>query len=596
MIPANMGAALADHLWQSTLFAAAAALLVLALRRNYARVRYWLWLTASLKFLLPFSLLVAAGSRLGRSAARATAAPAFSMAVEWISQPFTAPAVPPPAPQATAPDAASAIPAILLAVWLCGFAAVAVSWWTRWRRMRAAVRAATPLAVGAGVPVLSSPALIEPGVFGVFRPVLVLPEGIVDHLAPAQLRAILAHELCHVRRRDNLAGALHMAVEALFWFHPLVWWLGARLVEERERACDEEVLRLGNDPAVYAEGILKTCRYYLESPLVCASGVTGSDLKERIVRILNGRKAYRLALEKKLLLAAAAVAAVAGPVGFGLMNAPAGRAQSQAEAGPAETFEVASIKPDKSGGRGARMMNSPGRFRATNITLKMLIRMAYGVQDFQITGGPGWMNSDAYDVEAKEPAGADAVSPMNMDESRRRADEERRKKMVRALLADRFQLKLHRETKELPVYALVVAKNGPKLKESDLPADAKGPGPGGKFRGMMMGPGQVTGNGVTLEFLATALSGTLGRPVVDQTGLKGAYDLKLEWTPDEGQRRMMMVMKGGPGAGPGEAPPPDASGPSVFTAIQEQLGLKLESKKGPVEILVIEHAEQPSEN
>ncbi|MCL5745355.1 MAG: M56 and DUF3738 domain-containing protein, partial [Acidobacteria bacterium] len=495
------------------------------------------------------------------------------------------------------PDATSMLPAILFAVWLCGFAAVAVSWRTRWRRMRAAVRAATPLAVEAGVPVLSSRALIEPGAFGIFRPVLLLPEGIVDHLAPAQLQAILAHELCHVRRRDNLAGALHMAVETIFWFHPLVWWLGTRLVEERERACDEEVLRLGNAPEVYAEGILKTCRYYLESPLVCAAGVTGSDLKERIARILNGRRAHRLALEKKLLLAAAAMTAVVGPIGFGLMNAPAGRAQSQVEAAPAETFEVASIKPNKSGERNVRMMNSPGRFRATNVSLKMLIRMAYGVQDFQITGGPGWMNSDTYDVEAKEPGRADAVSPMNMDENQRKADEERRKRMVQALLADRFQLKLHRETKDLPVYALVVAKNGPKLKESEIPADAKGPGPGGKFRGMMMGPGQLSGDGATLEFLATALSNTLGRPVLDQTGLKGLYDFKLQWTPDEGQRRMMMVMKGGPGAGSGDAPPPpDASGPSVFTAIQEQLGLKLESKKGPVEILVIDHAEQPSEN
>ena len=99
--------------------------------------------------------------------------------------------------------------------------------------------------------------LFEPGVFGVFRPVLLLPEGIIEKLTAAQLQAILAHELCHVRRRDNLATAMRMLVEAMFWFHPLVWWMGARLVEERERACDEEVLRKGSDPRTYAEGILK---------------------------------------------------------------------------------------------------------------------------------------------------------------------------------------------------------------------------------------------------------------------------------------------------------------------------------------------------
>src|SRR6185312_10120322 len=144
------------------------------------------------------------------------------------------------------------------------------------------------------LPTLSSPALLEPGVFGILRPVLLLPEGITDRLTSEHLSAILAHELCHVRRRDNLTAAIHMAVEAIFWFHPLIWWLGVRLVEERERACDEEVLRLGNKPHVYAESILKTCQFYLESPLTCMSGVTGSDLKRRVVRIMTQRIVDRL--------------------------------------------------------------------------------------------------------------------------------------------------------------------------------------------------------------------------------------------------------------------------------------------------------------
>lgn len=136
--------------------------------------------------------------------------------------------------------------------------------------------------LGIGVPALSSASIIEPGIFGVFRPVLLLPEGIGDRLAPAELQAILAHELCHLRRRDNLAALMHMVVEAVFWFHPLVWWLGARLMDERERACDEEVLRRGSEAEAYAEGILKVCELYLQSPLKCVAGVTGANLRKRI--------------------------------------------------------------------------------------------------------------------------------------------------------------------------------------------------------------------------------------------------------------------------------------------------------------------------
>src|SRR5262249_35922462 len=149
----------------------------------------------------------------------------------------------------------------------------------------------------------------EPGVFSVFRTVLLLPDSIVDRLAPAELQAILAHELCHVRRRDNLAALMHMAVEAVFWFHPLVWWLGARLMDERERACDEEVLRMGSEAEAYAEGILKVCELYLQSPLRCVPGVTGANLKKRIEVIMANRPMLSLNLPKKLGLTLAGILA-----------------------------------------------------------------------------------------------------------------------------------------------------------------------------------------------------------------------------------------------------------------------------------------------
>ena len=152
------------------------------------------------------------------------------------------------------------------AVWFCGFVVVAAGWAREWLRIRAIVRAASPLPLDLPIQVVATAARLEPGVVGMFRPVLLLPEGITARLTQAQLQAVLAHELCHVRRRDNLTAAVHMLVEALFWFHPLVWWLGARLVDERERACDEEVLQLGGEPQAYAESILRVCEFYLESP------------------------------------------------------------------------------------------------------------------------------------------------------------------------------------------------------------------------------------------------------------------------------------------------------------------------------------------
>jgi uncharacterized protein (TIGR03435 family) len=170
--------------------------------------------------------------------------------------------------------------------------------------------------------------MIEPGVVGILRPVLLLPEKIVDRLSPAQLSSILAHENCHVQRRDNLTAAIHMVVEAIFWFHPAVWWIERRLVEERERACDEAVLQLGNEAEVYAETILNVCKFYVESPVPCISGVTGSELKQRIHRIMSMQIALKLDLNRKLLLIAIGILAISIPMISGLLRVTEVRAQS----------------------------------------------------------------------------------------------------------------------------------------------------------------------------------------------------------------------------------------------------------------------------
>ncbi len=213
-------------------------------------------------------------------------------------------------------------------------------------------------------------------------------------------------------------------------------------------------------------------------------------------------------------------------------------------------FEAAVIKPSKvADGSISNSFDNSGRFTATNTSLKLFILIAYQVRE--IEGGPAWMDSATFDITAKPETAA------NKDQGRL---------MLRALLADRFQLKFHMETRELPILQLVVAKNSPHLAEGK-----------DKFDSMSGRPGILTGTAATMKHLAGNLSSVLGRQVFDKTGLPGYYDFKLEFTP--------------------EGTPPDrTTGPSLYTALQEQLGLKVESAKGPVEILVIDHAEKPSEN
>jgi beta-lactamase regulating signal transducer with metallopeptidase domain len=227
MIPA-----FTNHLWQSTLLALLAGLLTLVLRGNRAQTRYWVWMAASIKFVVPFSLLVMMGGQLSWRTAPGIEAPAMAAAIGQTAQTIMAPVADARVVKATAIDP---VPVVGF-VWGWGVLVVLYHWLARWRSVRAVVRAAAPLELDFPVPVRTSKSSIEPGVFGIVRPVLLLPAGIVERLTPEQLQAILLHEANHMRRRDNLTAFLHMLVEAMFWFHPLVWWIGTRLVDERERA------------------------------------------------------------------------------------------------------------------------------------------------------------------------------------------------------------------------------------------------------------------------------------------------------------------------------------------------------------------------
>jgi uncharacterized protein (TIGR03435 family) len=758
---------LTNHLWQSTLFAVAAGLLTAAFRGNKAQVRHCIWFSASLKFLLPFALLMSLGSYLERTPSlQKIAVPVVSESVLQIAEPFSA-------TSSYVPPARRAIDwaPIAFLVWACGFAAMIVIRLRGWLRIRVAVRASNQIDISGSVEIRASPGLLEPGVVGFFRPILLLPAGIVERLTPLQLQAVLAHEMCHIRRRDNLTSAIHMMVEAVFWFHPFVWYIGARMVEERERACDEAVLSLGGEPRDYAEGILGVCKLYVESPLVCVSGVTGANLKRRIEAIITNRTGRRLNRAKKFVLASAGVAVLIGPVALGLMigipnsvvraqapvvvpapvNTPSAQAatppvaepatppasgpiqdhrllallfdfdtttsdqQSRArqaalrfvrdqmsasdrvavmaaeegkptvvsdftddktvlesaiqnlnptavsgsplsriaatvkilgalpgkkalmyfsapiprgpddqaeldrtinaallanvaiypidmsaatgqliplaalggrsmapQAAPIQTpapqqdsgagpegpnakllvFDAASIKPFSGGGGGRNgglgvnppraiggsLRFPPGRVVSApaGVTARKVILEAFHLNQYQLSGGPGWLDSDRFELEAKAEG----------------ASENQLRQMLKTLLAERFKLVAHRETKEMPVYALMVGRNGPQFHEwkdgDPLPEFGSG-SHATTFRDVG-----------TMRRLADVLSAgpDLGRPVLDKTGLKGTYLFYAEW--DEGEE--------------------------FLPALQQQLGLKLESQRGPVDNLVIDHIDKPTAN
>jgi uncharacterized protein (TIGR03435 family) len=234
-------------------------------------------------------------------------------------------------------------------------------------------------------------------------------------------------------------------------------------------------------------------------------------------------------------------------------------------------FDVVSIKPSAPDAHNNFMIRSfpGGSLRMIGVPLRMMIMDAYGVKVFQVSGGPDWIRTARWDLEAKAD-GFEGRIPRTQEDA-----------MMQAAMADRFQLRIHRETKRMPVYALRVDKNRPKLAPHT-----------GQDHGIRSSYGSFTVKQGTVGSLADAISRDLGRVVIDRTGLKGDYDYTLQWTPEPGE--------GGPESiGLPPAPPephPTTNGPSLFTALREQLGLRLVAEKGPVQIIVIDSVAKPSEN
>jgi uncharacterized protein (TIGR03435 family) len=568
--------ALANHLWQSTLFALVVPLFALSLKQNRAAIRCWLWTATSVKFLIPFALLMSIGSQFQWRTASPMSQPGMVSVMKGISVPFT-PATTSPVRNVSPKPAAktSRVPVVLASVWPFGCAVVLLAWLREWNRMRKIIKTASPLSLNIPIAVRSTPARVEPGVAGILRPVLLLPEGICDRLTEKQFESILAHELCHVRRRDNLAALVHMIVETIFWFHPLVWWIERRLMEERERACDEEVLRLTNDGQTYAEGILNVCKLYAETPVICMSGVSGANLRKRIETIMARPNLRELNFSRKALLVCRAIAALAGPITIGVRHSTALAAQAVQYTSGLTTvanrkFDVASVKENTAPPE-MWQLNPPrnGGLMLTNMPLRKIIASSFRIQD-TVVEGPSWIDSVRYDVAAKGPD-PNAGYPEVWE-------------MMRNMIADRFKLKYHIEERERPIFALTVAKGGHKLKKPEDGPCAKQIKAGEHCANLRFSAFNIGITNMPIQNLIGGLARIMpDRPIVDRTGLTGNYDLDVSWADESRPAN-------------GELRPGALDVAALITAFQEQAGLKLESARGPVLFLVIDHVEKASSN
>jgi bla regulator protein BlaR1 len=425
--------ALIDHLWQSTLFCAAVGSITLALRANGAAVRHALWMLASVKFLIPFSVLYTVGAAAGLPTP-VESQPAFFVETMGHTLAAATPVLSPATVLGAAPGISA--PAVLLFVlWLAGAAFVASRWYVGWRAADRLIRAARP-APGSPLDARVTEADIEPSVARVFDPVVLLPAALLRRLEPAQLNAVLAHEYEHIARNDVLKDHLHRLVATLFWFHPLVWWIGRRLVDERERACDEGVLARGFDPGDYAAGILAVCRHCRGAdarPTYGTSGALAGDLTTRIRHILRSAPPAAMGLLKALALVVCTMAAATVPLFAGALDGDARRRTVAAmhETQLRDAVVTVSVSADARAPRSLAARDREVALR--NFSLRELVALAYDVAPSQVMGGGVWLDQPRYDFRVEVPGGMsqpDDLEPLAL------------RGLVNKLLASRFDLQI----------------------------------------------------------------------------------------------------------------------------------------------------------
>jgi uncharacterized protein (TIGR03435 family) len=481
----------------------------------------------------------------------------------------------------------------LLWVVITWFAGVAVFWarlaggWVVAARMRSVlVRCAPPewqdtlrklgerIGLSSPVKLLVSGMVEVPAVVGWLRPVVLVPVGALAGLPAEHLEALLLHELAHIRRHDYLFNILQSVAEALLFYHPAVWWVSGHIRAERELCCDDVAVSVTGDALTYARALAQL-ESYRPAHLSAAVAAHGGSLSDRIARLLGRpRPAVRTGPGPGVL----AVSILLVAAGYALFGQSGAHPSFQAASIKRNTFNWSEPTHHAMGGG----YQPGGRLHLANLSLVGLIQFAYADHDSahwlplppsQVAGGPAWTRTDGYDIDAK-PEGTTDPRHMWL--------------MLQTLLADRFKLALHRERRELPVYDLEPAKGGPNLPApKDVVCVSFPPGtpprhvPGKVDCGYVSFSLESTavrleGSKIRMADLAGRLAMMLGRPVLDRTGFRGEFDLRLKFTP-EGARF-----------------PSDRNLPNIFAALEEQLGLKLVPAKGPVDVLVIDHAERPA--
>jgi uncharacterized protein (TIGR03435 family) len=463
---------------------------------------------------------------------------ALTVHSEWS----TAPAV--PAPPVSLP--VTAMP-LLVMLWLAGAGALSLrllaeSLFTG--RLKSAL--AYPVSpewqktfhgIAARIGILRRPAFLAsarvdiPCVVGWLRPAILLPAGMLTGLPADQVEALLAHELAHILRHDYFVNLLQRITEAMLFYHPAVWWISDEIRREREDCCDDIAVSATGDAIVYAEALAGLEVSRAARPRTALAAADGS-LPSRIARLLG------FAMPREFPTGGLSATLV-------LMIGAALLAQ---QAVPKPAFEAASITLSPPEYVGFQSYAKGDRYTALTASVRDLVAFAYGVLNFQISGGPGWASTTHYNISAKMTSAAP----------------EQLRPMLQTLLTDRFGLRFHRLTRNHAGYALLIDKNGPKLTES------KNPGPG-----LGLGRGHLTGRGANMRLLTRELSSQIETPIADRTKLTALYDFTLTWAAGT------------------EVDP--TLGPSLFTALREQLGLRLEPVKNvPVEYFVIDSVHEPT--
>jgi len=422
--------ALLDHLWQSTLFCGVVWMIVQLFRSNSAALRHRLWLIASLKFLVPFAALYGLGALAG-------------LPVDVGSQPLFVDealraAVPVVSPTSSLrvvpPDDAAAFMFFMICTWLAGASVIAAGWLAAWRAARVLVTGARTLP-DAPHDARVTDADVEPAVAGSFRPVVLLPAGLLEKLTGSQMRAVLAHEREHIRRYDNLTANLQRLVETLFWFHPVVWWLGRRLIEERERACDEAVLEAGHAGADYAAGILEVCRHCIDRPRfrLPVSALSG-NLTERIRRILAGARPAATGGAK-------AAALLSGTLAFAGIPLITGATEDSLRrhailAADSRMLDAARFSVVAAGGAGSRpsVIANSREVIIRNSSLREMVALSFGMRLSQVQGGGEWLDIPRYDVHVATPGPVGDVEYF---------DPQSLRGLVTRVLAERFDVELY---------------------------------------------------------------------------------------------------------------------------------------------------------